>query len=45
METARIAGVPEPPEPRLSISSVNTELAGSNRSGKHRLLHDQAEES
>ena len=35
----------EPPEPRLSISSKNTGLAGSNRSGKHRLLPDQAEES
>ena len=44
MDTARITGVSEP-EPRLSISSVNTELAGSNRSGKHRLLPDQAEES
>ena len=44
MDTARIAGVPEP-EPRLSISNMNTELAGSNRSGKHRLLPDQAEES
>ena len=44
MNTARIAGEREP-EPRLSISSVNTELAGSNRSGKHRLLPDQAEES
>ena len=45
MDNARSAGVPEPPEPRLSISSVNTGLAGSNRSGKHRLLPDQAEES
>ena len=44
MDTARIAGVPEP-EPRLSICSMNTELAGSNRSGKHRLLPYQAEES
>ena len=44
MDNARGAGVPEP-EPRLSVSSVNTGLAGSNRSGKHRLLPDTAEES
>ena len=44
MNAARVA-VGQEPEPRLSISSVNTELAGSNRSGKHRLLPDQAEES
>ena len=44
MDTARINRGLEP-EPRLSISSVNTELAGSNRSCKHRLLPDQAEES
>ena len=37
MSTARVAG-----EPRLSITSVDTNLAGSNRSGKQRLLPDQA---
>ena len=35
--TARVPG-----EPRLSITSVATNLAGSNRSGKQRLLPDQA---
>ena len=35
--TARIAG-----KPRLSITSVDTNLAGSNQSGKQRLLPDQA---
>ena len=44
MNAARVAGEQEP-EPRLSISSVDTELAGSNRSGKQRLLPDQAEDS
>ena len=44
MNAARVAGEQEP-EPRLSISSVDTELAGSNRSGKQRLLPDQAETS
>ena len=44
MNAARVAGEQEP-EPRLSISSVDTELAGSNRSGKKRLLPDQAEDS
>ena len=44
MDNARGAGVPEP-EPRLSFSSVNTGLAGSNRSGNHCLLPDTAEES
>ena len=37
MSTARVAG-----EPRLSITSVDTNLAGSNRSGKQKLLPDQA---
>ena len=44
MNAARVA-VGEEPDPRLSISSVDTELAGSNRSGKQRLLPDQAETS
>ena len=44
MNAARVA-VEQEPEPRLSISSVDTELAGSNRSGKQRLLPDQAEDS
>ena len=44
MDNTRGAGLPEP-EPRLSVSRVNTGLAGSNRSGKHRLLPDTAEES
>ena len=35
--TARVAG-----EPRLSITSVDRNLAGSNRSGKQRQLPDQA---
>ena len=34
---ARISG-----EPRLSITSVDRNLAGSNRSGKQRQLPDQA---
>ena len=37
MSTARVAG-----EPRLSIFSMDTNLAGSTRSGKQRLLPDQA---
>ena len=37
MSTARVAG-----EPRLSITSVDKNLAGSNRSGKQRQLPDQA---
>ena len=44
MNAARVA-VGQEPEPRLSISSVVTELAGSNRSGKQRLLPYQAETS
>ena len=44
MNAARVA-VGQEPEPRLSISSVVTELAGSNRSGKQRLLLAQAETS
>ena len=44
MITARSA-VEREPEPRLSIFSVEPELVGSNRSGKQRLLPDQAEDS
>ena len=44
MNAARVAGKQEP-EPRFSISSVDTELAGSNRSGKQQLLPNQAEDS
>ena len=44
MDNARVSGVPEQ-EPSLSVSSVSTGLASSNRSGKHRLLPNTAEES
>ena len=44
MNAARV-GAGQEPEPMLSISSVDPELAGSNRSGKQRLLPDQAETS
>ena len=44
MNAARVV-VGQELERRLSISSVDTELAGSNRSGKQRLLPDQAETS
>ena len=39
MNAARVA-VGQEPERRLSISRVEKELAGSNRSGKQRLLTD-----
>ena len=44
MNAARVPAEQEP-EPRQSISSVDIELAGLNRSGKQRLPPDQAEES
>ena len=43
MFNTRGAEVSEPEEPRLSVSSVITGLAGSNRSGKHRLLPEESE--
>ena len=42
MYNARGAEISEP-EPWLSVSSVITGLAGSNRSGKHRLLPEESE--
>ena len=41
MNAARI-GAGQEPEPRQNISSVVTGLAGVNRSGKQRLLPEQA---
>ena len=43
MFNTRGAEVSEPEEPRLSVSSVITGLAGSNRFGKHRFLPEESE--
>ena len=43
MFNARGAEVSEPEEPWLSVSSVITGLAGSDRLGKHRLLPEESE--
>ena len=43
MFNARGAEVSEPEDPWLSVSSVITGLAGSNRSGKHRLIPEESE--
>ena len=43
MFNTRGAEVSEPEDSHLSVSSVITGLAGSNRSGKHRLLPEESE--